>query len=565
MVTTILPRSFAKLCSEYLDTLVHDYRTVSESDRSSLRAQERNLRTVSTESNIVSIQAGLDATFNGYVAAGQAPGLAYGIVSAKGLVHSAGFGRANETGAVPTSDTSFPIASMSKSFTAAAVLIARDRGLLSLDDPITKYLPEFRATGAPEDPCDPPTILMLLSMSGGLTEDNSWVDPQIGMPEAELLRLVGVGLKYSHTPGTVFEYSNVGFTLTGFVLQKVTGSGFEDFVTQEVLTPLGLTSTSFSPSSHNPATLASAYSLDSMGQWRPYEIRESVAFAAAGGLVSTVRDLSVWVNWLGEAFRPGHSSRTGVLSRSSRREMQRIESVIPPSIGLQPGGMWRTEIGGYALGLHIDLDLHRGVIVSHSGGLPGYKLHMRWHPDSGHGLIVLTNSHRGDPISLAREGMAQLLHAHDVPSETIVLWDETIAARLAAEQLIRKWDDHTAQQLFAENVEFDRPIVERRAEIDSLVAQVGPLGASRPVHEVLSAATAADVTWSIPGAHGELICMVHLNELDPPQVQEFVVVAVSSDQPRSATPLDISPRRAERGSASLNAAPNVRVIVRNLG
>ncbi|MBO0705617.1 MAG: beta-lactamase family protein, partial [Candidatus Dormibacteraeota bacterium] len=152
---------------------------------------------MSTESNTVSIADELDALFGAYVSAGQAPGLAYGIVSDAGLEHTAAFGRADDEGTVPDADTRFPIASMSKSFTAAAVLLARDRGLLSLDDPITRYIPAFHATGAPEDPCDPPTLRMLLSMSGGLTEDNSWVDPQIGLSEEDLLRLVGAGLKYS--------------------------------------------------------------------------------------------------------------------------------------------------------------------------------------------------------------------------------------------------------------------------------------------------------------------------------------------------------------------------------
>ncbi|HEX3724233.1 MAG TPA: hypothetical protein VHV31_15710, partial [Nitrolancea sp.] len=107
----------------------------------------------------------------------------------------------------------------------------------------------------------------------------------------------------------------------------------------------------------------------------------------------------------------------------------------------------------------------------------------------------------------------------------------------------------------------DRPIPERRAEIDELVARVGPLRGARPVDEVLSAATPADVTWSIPAEHGELICMVHLNELDPPRVQEFVVTVVPANTPRSAAPFDVSPRRAALGDASLSAAPNVRVIV----
>lgn len=516
---------------------------------------------MSTESSAVPIHAELDATFGAYVASGQAPGLAYGIVTADGLLHSAGFGRANAVGAIPDADTAFPIASMSKSFTAASVLICRDRGLLSLDDPITKYIPEFRASGAPEGPVDPPTVRMLLSMSGGLTEDNSWVDPQIGMSDEELLSLVAAGLKYSHTPGTVYEYSNVGFTLTGTVLERVTGRTIEEFVTSELLTPLGMTSTSWSPSSYPDTVRAAGYSLDHDDQWVPFPIAESAAFAAAGGVVSTVRDLSIWVTWLGEAFRPGKSMGVDVLSRASRREMQRVESITPPHVALQADGAWRQSVGGYALGLQVDHDLYNGIILSHSGGLPGYKLHMTWHPDSGYGLVVLTNSHRGNPVGLAHQAMSQLLQANQVPSETIVLWPETVASRQLAESLIREWTNDKADELFANNVDFDRAIVDRRAEVAELVARIGPLGNPRPLSDVVSAATAADVTWSIPGERGELICLIHLNELDPPKVQEFVVTAVSSDVPRSAAPWDVSPRRTALGAASLSAAPNVRVVL----
>ena len=514
---------------------------------------------MSNEVNTVSIEAELDEVFRGYVSSGQAPGLAYGIVSANGLTHSAGFGRANEFGTVPTLDTAFPIASMSKSFIATAVLIARDRGLLTLDDPITKYIPEFRATGAPEDPCEPPTIRMLLSMSGGLTEDNSWVDPQIGMSWEDLLALVAKGLKYSHTPGVVYEYSNVGFTLTGYVVQRVTGQTIQDFVTNEILKPLGMKSTSFSPSSHDPATLASGYSLAPNGAWQPFAISESDSFAAAGGLVSTIRDLSVWVTWLGEAFRPQQSMGVEVLSRASRRELQRVEIIIPPSVGLESNGQWNIDVAGYGLGLIVEHHLHRGVSVHHSGGLPGYLLHMRWHPETGHALIVLTNSHRGNPVALARDCHQRLLQSFNAPSENIVLWKETVAARVAVEELIRNWNDDRAKELFAENVDFDRPIAERKAEIEAFVAAIGPLRPPRPVDEILSAATAADVTWSIPGERGHIVCMVHLTALDPPKIQEFVLQLVSAGTPMSAAPFDISPRRAAMGAASLSASPNTRV------
>lgn len=516
---------------------------------------------MSSEASLVPIENELDALFGAYVAANQAPGLTYGIVSEDGLGHSAGFGVANPTGEVPSIDTPFPIASMSKSFTAAAVLLCRDRGLMSLDDPITKYYPTFRATGAPDDEAPAPTIRMLLSMSSGLTEDNAWVDPQIGMTEDELVALVSAGMKYSHTPGTVYEYSNTGYTLAGLAMQKATGRRIEEFVTDEILAPLGMTSTSFSPSTFADDVRAAGYSLDEADKWVPFPVAESGAFAAAGGIVSTVRDLSVWVTWLGEAFRRNRSVGVDVLSRTSRRELQRIESFEAPFYALVPGGSWRLSVGGYGLGLRVSYELHYGTVISHAGGLPGYKLFMCWHPDSGNGLVVLTNSHRGDPVSLAYAALLKLLERRKAPATTVVLWPETVRARVMAEQLIRQWDDSLAADLFAENVDFDRRLSLRHADIEKMVAEIGPLRPPRPVNEVISAATAADVTWSIPGERGELICMVHLTPLDPPRVQELVVEAVPGDRPRSAAPYDVSPRRAGLGAASLSAGPNVRVVV----
>jgi CubicO group peptidase (beta-lactamase class C family) len=519
---------------------------------------------MSSEVSLVTVEDELSAGFAAYVAANHAPGLAFGIVSADGLVRTEGFGIANPAGGVPTADTPFPIASMSKSFCAAATLIARDRGLLSLDDPITKYFPQFRATGAPDGEARPPTLRMLLSMSSGLTEDNAWVDPKIDMTEEELLAIAAKGLKYSHTPGTIYEYSNTGFTLAGLALQEATGRRYGEFVTTELLEPLGMTSTRLSPSEFDDSVRAAGYSLDLEDNWVPYPIAESGAFLAAGGIVSTVRDLSTWVTWLGEAFRPGRNSDPGVLSRDSRREMQRIESMSPPAFALQPAGSWRIVVGGYGLGLFIDHEIHHGTVVSHAGGLPGYKLFMCWHPDSGDGLVVLTNSHRGDPVTLTREGVLRLLNGHQRPAQTVVLWKETVRARLDAESLIRSWDDELAARLFAENVDFDRPLKQRRIEIERLVAQIGPLRAPRPVTEVVSAATSADVTWSVPGENGELLCMVHMTPAEPPQVQEFVVQAVSLGTPRSAAPTDIAPYRASLGQAYLTSAPNITVVLPRL-
>lgn len=516
---------------------------------------------MSDESIPVTIDAELDALFGQYTTADQAKGLAYGRVTATGLAHAAGFGTVNEDGLVPDADTVFPIASMSKSFTTCAALVARDRGLLSLDDPITKYIPEFSASGTAEDPCDPPTLGMLFSMSGGLTEDNSWVDPYIDASVDSVLEQVRGGLRYSHVPGAVFEYSNLGFTLAGLAVGRAVGRPIEDFVRDEICRPLGLTSTFFDNAAPDGIDRATGYSLDTEGDWVAYPYTASVAYAAAGGLMSTVRDLATWVTWLGSAFRPPTGTDPGVLSRASRREMQRMHIVDKPTLTTAADGGLHAAIRGYGLGLQISLDLHRGTSVAHGGGLPGFSLYMLWHPDSGNGTVVLTNSHRGNPSALCVQALGRVLARAKAAAETIVLWPETVELRASAETLVRGWDDDLAARIFADNVDFDRPLAQRRAEIEDLVKQVGPLAAPRPASDIVSAATRADVTWSIPGENGELICMIHLTPVDPAQIQEFVVKAVPAGTPRSAAPVDISPRRANLGDAFLSPLPNTRVLL----
>jgi CubicO group peptidase (beta-lactamase class C family) len=302
---------------------------------------------MSNENIPVPVETELDALFGQYTAANQARGLVYGLLAPEGLVHCAGFGVVNDAGLGPDENTVFPIASMSKSFIACAALLARDRGALSLEDPITKWVPEFSATGTIEDPCQPPTVRMLFSMSGGLTEDNSWVDPLIEASEQDLLAQVSRGLRYSHVPGTVYEYSNLGYTLAGLAVARAAGQPIERLVEDEVLAPLRLTSTCFDNAAPADIVRATGYSLDANGQWVPFPHVASGAFAAAGGLMSSVRDLATWVTWLGSAFRTPSSQDVGLLSRSSRRELQRIHMIETPTVGCISASAVTAWVCGY--------------------------------------------------------------------------------------------------------------------------------------------------------------------------------------------------------------------------
>ncbi len=514
---------------------------------------------MSEETLTVPLETELDAFFGQYTAAEQSRGLVYGLSAAQGLIHCAGFGAANDHGLVPNADTVFPIASMSKSFVAGAALIARDQGFLSLADPITRFVPEFVVSNEDVGIEGVPTVEMLLSMCGGLTEDNSWVDPFIDLTTQSLLARIAKGVRLSRYPGAEFEYSNLGFTLGGLAVSRAVGRPLEDFVRDVLFTPLGLTSTHFDSDVPEGVERAVGYSLDANGAWVAFPHQKSEAFAGAGGIVSTVRDLATWVTWLGSAFRPRRGDDVEVLSRVSRRELQRIHVSGPPGLSVGAGGAIQATMSGYALGLRVTTDLHRGAIVSHAGGLPGFKLFMTWHPVSGHGTIVLTNSHRGDPVALGSEALGRALARHEAQAITVRLWPETVALRAQVDRLIRNWDDDLASQVLAENVDFDRPLSERRAEIQRLIAAVGPLNEPMGPSNIVSAVTSADITWSIPGQNGELLCMIHLTPVEPAQVQELVVKAFPASRPRASLPVDISPRRSALGEAFISPLTNVRI------
>lgn len=521
---------------------------------------------MSEETIAVPLETELDAFFAQYTSADLARGLVYGLTTSEGLAHWRGFGVANDADLAPDADTAFPIASMSKSFVACAALIARDAGHLSLTDPITVHVPEFVMAGSDVAAEGPPTVEMLFSMCGGLTEDNSWVDPFIDLPTEALLEQLAKGVRFSHSPGAEFEYSNLGFALAGLAVSRAVGRPLEDYVREVVFEPLGLTSTFFDSAVPEGVPRATGYSLDTSAHWVPFATQASDAFAAAGGIVSTVRDLARWITWLGSAFRPPPpDDANAVLSRTSRRELQRMHIPGPPALSVAETGAVHIAMSGYALGIRVTSDLHRGTILSHAGGLPGFKLFMTWHPVTGRGAVVLTNSHRGDPIAMCSEALGRALARDEAPAASVALWPETMELQARVDGLVRNWDDAVASEVLAPNVDFDRPVAERRAEIESLAREVGPLRAPGPRPEIVSAVTPADVTWSIPGERGELLCMIHLTPVEPAQVQELVVKAFPAGRPRAATPVDISPRRASLGDAYVTPVTNVRVTVPEAG
>ena len=189
------------------------------------------------------------------------PGVVFALVAGRRLAGVHAFGETRlGNGRRPTQDSVFRIASMTKSFTAAAILLLRDRGALSLDEPIVTYLPWARTIGAP-DGSAPIAVRDLLTMNGGFPTDDPWGDRQENRSLSSFDALVAGGLSFTREPRTGFEYSNLGYALLGRIVTRVSGVDYPEFVRRELLDPLEMRSTVFDSGEVDEDRRAQGYAL----------------------------------------------------------------------------------------------------------------------------------------------------------------------------------------------------------------------------------------------------------------------------------------------------------------
>ena len=152
------------------------------------------------------------------------PAVAYGIVVDDALVHWGAAGYRDIVAKAPADvDTVFRIASMTKSFTAMAILKLRDEGKLSLDDAAEQYITELKTLQYPTADSPRITIRHLLTHSEGFPEDNSWGDRQLAVSDEQMAAMMRAGIPFSNAPGVTYEYSNYGFALLGRIVARVSG------------------------------------------------------------------------------------------------------------------------------------------------------------------------------------------------------------------------------------------------------------------------------------------------------------------------------------------------------
>jgi CubicO group peptidase (beta-lactamase class C family) len=319
--------------------------------------------------------AELEAKAASFVKEHRLPGAAVGIVHEDKLVWSTGIGFADLRAKRRASPkTLYRIASITKTFTATAVMQLRDAGKLDLDDPLVDYLPELRKATSAFGPVESLTIRRLLSHESGLQSEPPDADFSLVLYESEVAKNLARAADISLTvpPNTQWKYSNLGYQLLGELVARVSGMTYARYIRSKILTPLKMTSTSLEPL---PQRLRTRKAVGYEPRFLSDELEpappEPGVFQAEGGLWSCVEDLA---RWLSCQFDP-----EPVLSEQTAKEMHRPRYLVDPE--------WTRAwaIGWYAR-------RHEDVIwIMHSGGHYGFITNACFDPNEKVGAIVLLN------------------------------------------------------------------------------------------------------------------------------------------------------------------------------
>lgn len=459
-------------------------------------------------SRLLSTMPEIDGYFEKYWRDRKIPGLVYGVVIDGELVHVKAFGVRDRRSNDPvTADTVFRIASMTKSFTALAILKLRDEGKLSLEDPVAKWIPEFARMPLPTRDSPPIRVRNLLTHTAGLPEDNPWGDQQLGISDETLTEWLKKGIPFSNSPDTGWEYSNYGFALLGRIIQAASGMSYRDYLESQILRPLAMTSSTLEPSAAPPDRVAHGYRPNgSMEPSLPHG-----AFGAMGGLLTSARDLAKYVAFQLSAWPPRDEPDRGPVRRSSLREMQNMASLAH----LDPGESLRAV--GYGYGLMSVQDCKLGRVVSHGGGLPGFGSSMLWLPEYGVGIIAMANLTYAGPHAPTRQAIQRLLKTGAMERRSKPATPALADARERIIRLWNNWSDSEADALAAMNLKLDAPWPERREQVEKLRKELGVCEAPGP----MEAWNALRGRFLIECEKGTARVFFTLAPTNPPRVQQL--------------------------------------------
>ena len=312
-----------------------------------------------------------------------------------------GYGFANLEWQVPdTPTTKFRIGSITKQFTAASILLLEERGKLKTDDPVKKYMPDAPAAW------DKVTIFHLLTHTSGIPSFTSFPD----LPKRQLEAMTPQQLvdwfrdkPLEFEPGTKWNYSNSGYVLLGYLIEKISGQSYADFVQQNIFTPLGMKDSGYDSNSAIIERRAAGYAPGKNGPENAGFVNMTVPLSA-GGLYSTTEDLLRWEQGLfgGKLLSPAS-----------------LAKMTTPFKEDYAFGLGVSSQGGHKA-------------ITHDGGIQGFNTSMIYYPDEKLVIEVLANIN-GPAAGQIAAALGKVAHG-----EKVVLTSERKEITLAP-QVLQKY------------------------------------------------------------------------------------------------------------------------------
>lgn len=427
----------------------------------------------------------IDKIYKEYAEGNHFPGMVYGIVVDGELVHTGSVGYTDlENKTEATSQSDFRIASMSKSFTAMAILKLRDEGKLRLDDPVSLYIPEAKNMKRLTKDAPAITIRMLLTHSAGYPEDNPWGDRQLANTDEQLIALYKKGISFSHDPGLEYEYSNLGFATLGYIIKKVTGEPYQKYIAYNILKPLGMVHTYYEYSKVPKKLLAHGYRwLD--GKWVEQPMLHDGSYGAMGGMITTIEDFSKYVAFHLSAWPPRDDAETGPIKRSSVREMQYPWDVNGFNANYKTAtGRPYPFVSAYCYGLRWRKYIDGTTAVGHTGGLPGFGSEWTIYPEYGIGVICFANLTYANTGNVNVQVADTLIRLSGIKQRQLPPSDILTKRKNELVKLLPEWNNAQQSGIFAMNFFMDFSPDKLKAQAEEIFAKAGKItGVSEVVPE----------------------------------------------------------------------------------
>jgi CubicO group peptidase (beta-lactamase class C family) len=372
--------------------------------------------------------------------------VAVGIVIDGELAHvaSAGFADLQKKNK-PDADTIYRIGSITKSFTALSLLSLRDEGVIGLDDPVTKWIPEAAGLVYLTKDAPPITLRQMLTHSAGLPRETRFPLGG-GVTEEDVLKSLA-GLPLDSAPGTRYLYANLGYVLLGLTVARAAHTPFPEVLKRRLLAPLGMTSSSLKLEDEPADRVAMPYRRSRRGEaLEPAPHWNIGAAAGAGALFSSLRDMAKYVAFQLDAYPPRSAPERGPVRRSTRREAH--SSGIPAGMqvrvaeGPEKGeSLVDVEATSYAFGWGAGETCAFDDLVNHNGGMPGYLSDVTFFRERGVGFILFVNTLPAD-IRLIHERIVRALsRSGGMIKRTPALSPAFHATMTKFLSLYQSWDD----------------------------------------------------------------------------------------------------------------------------